>query len=69
MNAGMIERISWALMESDGQSRDWHHYSDIAFAIIREMREPTSAMARAADGLTGAAAWNAMIEIILREKG
>jgi hypothetical protein len=67
MTDSMIERMSSALMELDGHSHDWRHYSDDAFAILREMREPTLAMLEAAQDKVGAGAWRAMVDAVLAE--
>jgi hypothetical protein len=63
----MIERVSTMIMELDG-GRDWRHYTENAYAIIRDMRAPTPQMRFAAEGKMGEEPWKAMIDEILAEK-
>lgn len=65
MIESMVQRVAETILQLDGQSHDWHHYADDAAGIIREMREPTPAMLKAAEGKNGADAWRAMIEAAL----
>lgn len=66
--AGMIERVSSVILEFHRESREWQHYTDDAFTIIREMRDPTPSMVQAGTGKSGSEAWKAMIDAILMEK-
>jgi hypothetical protein len=65
---GLIERISGVVMDMEPESRDWRHYSDDAYAILRTIREPTRSMLEAGQGKIGVEAWRAMIDAALSER-
>jgi hypothetical protein len=64
----MIERIATMIQQMHGEpGQTWQEFADTAYAVVRDMRQPTGAMLKAADGKAPMDAWAAMIDEILTE--
>lgn len=47
--------------------QSWEHFADTAYAVVRDMHEPTEAMVTAGQDKTGVDAWRAMLDVVLNE--
>ena len=67
MSEMMINRVATVLADMVN-SHDWERYIDNAFAIVRDMHEPTPNMVKAGEGKVGVDSWKAMIDAALAEQ-
>lgn len=64
----MIERIASTIHQMHGDpGQTWQEFSDTAYAIVRDLFEPTPEMIGSAEGKSGLEAWRSMLDVILSD--
>lgn len=64
----MIERIAATIHQMHGDpGQTWQVFGDTAYAIVRDLSEPTPKMIQSAEGKSGLEAWTCMLDVILHD--